>query len=629
MKIISTLLGSFILLSFCSNAQTGIDIPEMNACDNLVTAFMETYDIPGATFALAKDGKLVYHRAFGNADISGNEITQPYHLFRIASVSKPITAIAIMKMIEDGQISLTDKVFGSGGVLENHATISNANITDPEIYNITIQNLLEHSAGWNSSVDCFPNPTPPYPWHFPGCDPIVVPLHVTQTNGTSNPATEQDMIVFLLEKGLDFSPNTDYAYSNIGYLVLGEIIVEVSHSTYENYVKDEILSPLGICDMHLGKNLLSDKIEREGEYIGNGNNNLSCYNTGEYVPWEYGGFNLEAMGAHGGWIATTRDLVQLLVSVDGFPTKPDILNSSTISTMTTPSINNPNYAKGWAVNQYNNWWHTGSLDGTSTLIARTGGGYTWAILLNKRIIDASANQFLSAFDQLPWNCIGSTSSFPTHDLLDIPTTNSDAISFSALTDTSVTVSWINGNGENRIIAVKEGAVINNFPLDGTSYNSNSSFSLGDDLGNHTYIVYDGSENNVTVTNLQPSIQYVFRVFDYNQSTNTGNNKLYKLCGNSKATVTTNMVTSSNDLTENQDGIKIYPTITRSTLNISLPQAGYGTYQIYNTAGQLIKKGDLNCQECQINISSNFSTGLYWIKIDLKRNGTSWKKFIVN
>ena len=629
MKTITTLLGSFLLLSFCSNAQTGIGIPQMTNCDNMVTSFMATYNIPGATFALAKNGKLVYDRAFGNADISGNEVTQPYNLFRIASVSKPITAIAIMKMVENGQISLTDKVFGTGGVLENHPTLSNANITDPDIYNITIQNLLEHTAGWDRNVNCFANPTPPYPWYFSGCDPISVPLHVTQTNGTTNPATEEDMIVFLLEKGLDFPPNTAFSYSNIGYLVLGEIIEQVSNSTYENYVKDEILAPLGICDMHLGKNLLSNKMEREVEYTGSGNSTLSCYNAAQYAPWEYGGFNLEAMGAHGGWIATARDLVQLLVSVDGFSTKPDILNSATISTMTTPSSHNPNYAKGWAVNSYNNWWHTGEFDGTATVIARSSGGYTWAILLNAKVFGANANQFWADFDNLPWNCISATSSFPTHDLLDVPTVNSADLTFSALTDSSVTVSWTNGNGSNRILAIKKGDEINSFPLDGTSYTSNSSYSLGDDLGNNTYVVYDGLQNTVTVKNLDPTTEYVFRVFDYNRSTNTGNNKLYKLCGNSKATVTTAMVTSSTSLLDNQDGIKVYPTITSGTLNISLPQAEYATYHIYNTAGQLVIKGDLNCQECQINIASNLSSGLYWIKIDLERNGTSWKKFIIN
>ncbi len=628
MKTYLNLIISIFVLTFHSQAQTGIDVPQFNSCDALVDNFMQTYDIPGATFAIAKDGKLVYHKAFGHADAARNEMTLPHHLFRIASISKPITSIAIMKLMEENQLSLTDKVFGPGGILENHAVISNANITDQRIYDITVQHLLEHSAGWNSNVNCFPNPTTPYPWHFTGCDPIVAPLHVTQTLGTTNPSTEEDMIVFLLEKGLNFTPNTAYAYSNIGYLILGEIIAELSNSTYENYVKDEILSPLGICDMHLGKNLLEDKMEREGEYTGNGYTTLSCYNNNTQVPWEYGGFNLEAMGAHGGWIATTRDLVQLLLAVDGFSTKPDILNASTIATMTTASANNPNYAKGWSVNSNNHWWHLGSLDGTSSLFTRTSNGYTWVFILNKRVAGGSANQFNADFDNLPWNCIANVSSFPTHDLLDIPLTNSQDITFSDLTNNSVTASWTNGTGNKRVLAVKAGSEIKNFPLDGISYNADASFSAGDDLGDETFVVYDGIENHVSVTNLQPHKEYVFRVFDYNQSSNTGNNKLYKLCGNLKATITTTSGTSVQEIDEKDYRVKVYPTITSHVLNVSLDQTENASYQIYNTVGQLIIEGALNCQECLIHLPQNLNNGLYLIKFNLENNATVLKKFIV-
>ncbi|MGB0167453.1 MAG: serine hydrolase domain-containing protein, partial [Luteibaculum sp.] len=285
----------FILVALLTQqfsvAQTGIEIPQMSGCDDLVKDFLNTHDIPGASFALTKNGKLVYHRAFGNANINGTQITQPHHVFRIASISKPITSIAIMKMMEQNQLRLTDKVFGNGGILANHPQVSQANISDQRIYNITVQHLLEHSAGWDRTVNCFPNPTTPYPFNFSGCDPIVAPLHVTQTNGTSNPATEEDMIIFLLEKGLDFAPNTRNSYSNIGYLVLGEIIEQVSGMSYENYVKTNVLESLGICDMHMASNLRSQKKEREVEYVGNGYTTRSCYGTGSTVKWEYGGFN--------------------------------------------------------------------------------------------------------------------------------------------------------------------------------------------------------------------------------------------------------------------------------------------------------------------------------------------------
>ena len=91
------------------------------------------------------------------------------------------------------------------------------------------------------------------------------------------------------------------------YLVLGEVIEKKTGLTYENYVKQYILAPLGIYDIRLGKNLLAEKQEREGEYITPPQNTtLSAYGTGLFVPWQYGGWSLEAMDAHGGWIASAR-----------------------------------------------------------------------------------------------------------------------------------------------------------------------------------------------------------------------------------------------------------------------------------------------------------------------------------
>ena len=210
-------------------------------------------------------------------------------------MSKPITAISIIKLVEENKLKLNDLVFGPTGILKDHPIISKAKITDNRIFSITVQHLLEHSAGWNRDIDCFPNPTSPYTYKRGGCDPIAAPLHVTRVTNTTNPVSEEALITFLLEKGLNFAPGTDYAYSNIGYLVLGEIIEVISKMSYEDFVKATILDPLHICDMHLARNLLKDKQDREVEYIGNGGTSPSCYGNGTNVPWEYGGFNIEAM----------------------------------------------------------------------------------------------------------------------------------------------------------------------------------------------------------------------------------------------------------------------------------------------------------------------------------------------
>ena len=526
-KILSALLFA---ACFGSYAQTGIPVPSMTQSDNLINNFLTAYDIPAATVAMAKDGRIVYMRAFGNSNIANTIPTQPYNLFRIASLSKPITAIACMKLMQHGRLAMNARAFGTGGILQNHPVLSAATITDTRIYDITVQQLLEHAAGWNRDVNCNPSPTTPYPYYFAGCDPIAFPLRVTMLTGTPNPVTEEALLTFMLEKGLDFTPGTAYSYSNMGYLVLGEIIEQITGLSYERYIKDSVLAPLGIFDMHIGKNLLADKQEREGEYVGNGYTNLSVYGTGQNVPWEYGGFSVEAMDAHGGWIASSRDMLKLLTAVDGFSTKPDILNANTVATMVAPSANSQYYAKGWQVNQFNNWWHTGALDGTASIWVRSAGGYAWIIILNKRNI-TNSNNFWSALDNLGWNCISATSTWPTWDLMLSPTVNASGISFSNVSGSSVTVNWTNGNGASRLLIVKADSAVNAFPLDGTNYTANAAFGSGNSPGLNNYVVYNGSGSSVTVTGLTANKKYYFRVVEYNRNTSTGNNALYLLGNN--------------------------------------------------------------------------------------------------
>ena len=80
---------------------------------------MKKWTIEGASVAIAKDGKLVYARGFGYADTAAGIETQPYSKFRIASISKLVTAVAIMKLQEEGKLSLDDKVFGPEGILND------------------------------------------------------------------------------------------------------------------------------------------------------------------------------------------------------------------------------------------------------------------------------------------------------------------------------------------------------------------------------------------------------------------------------------------------------------------------------------------------------------------------------
>ncbi len=604
----------FVLGTF---AQTGIAVSEMTGCDTQFQDFISTYNIPGMTVAVALNGKLSYMRGFGNSDIALSEDMQPYNMLRIASISKSITSIALRKMMENGGLMPSDKVFGTGGLLENHWYFSSANITDPRINDITVQMLLEHSAGFDNSVDCYPDPTTPYPYFWPGCHPINAPLHVTQTLGEPNPATEEMLITFLLEKGLNFDPGTAYAYANMGFLILSEIIEEVSGMSYEDYVKQTILHPLGIYDMHLAKNLLVDKREREGEYIGEGFTNLSIYGDGNFVPWEYGGANHEAMDGHGGWIASARDMLRLLVAVDNFATSPDILSSASITSMTTPSANNTNYAQGWGVNQYNNWWHTGAVDGTASIWVRTsgGGGYTWAIIMNKRITSDEADNFWAAVDNLGWDCIIATTAIPAHDFFDAPTANATGLSATNVTNSSMDLSWTNGNGNNRLVVAKEIAGMsrasnfNAFPLDGTDYVASNQFGSGDDLGDGSFVIYNGTGTSVAMQSLNAGADYAIRVYEYTKTSNTGNNALYMLGNVEEFQSTTTLGVNSNEL---KQLIGIHPNMVSDIINLTLDQSLTRlNFEIYNLLGKEISNGVIG--DNHVIRVSDLASGIYLIK----------------
>lgn len=609
-----------VLLFIGTFAQTGIAVPEMTVCEAEFQNFISTYDIPGMTIAMAINGKLSYARAFGKADAGLSEDMQPYNMFRIASLSKPITSIGIMKMMEDGLLSLDDKVFGVGGLLENHWAFSNANITDNRVYDITVQMLLEHTGGWDSSINCNPNPTAPYPWFFSGCHPIDIPLRVTQEFGQTNPVKEEHLIQYILEKPLNYNPGTTYAYSNMGYLILSEIIEEISGMGYEAWVQQEILHPLGIYDMYIGENLLEDKREREGEYVGEGFNTLDLYGSGNLVPWAYGGASVNAMDGHGGWIATARDLVRLLVAVDGFATSPDILSSASIATMTTPSAANANYAKGWAVNQYNNWWHTGAISGTASVWVRASGigGVNWAIILNKRITQGPSVAFWNALDNLGWNCLYNPAftTIPAHDFFDAPTVNANGLEATNITDTTLNLSWTNGNGTDRIVVAKEiigtgrAGEFDSYPLDGVDYTASDQFGSGDDLGDGSFVVYNGTGSSFSLENLSPGSDYTIRVYDYTKSANTGNNALYML-GNAQDLQTNTLGLDDFDL---KNDISIYPTITSDVINVNLKNGlNQAEYIIYNMLGKILKKGII--YDAKTIDASKLHTGLYILQFN--------------
>lgn len=329
-----------------------------------MNSFMRRELLTGASVAIAYKGKLVYAKGFGYADKDTETAVEPYHMFRIASVSKLVTAAGIMKIKEMGLISLDTKVFGPEGVLNDSVYLS---YRDKRVNKITIRHLLEHSGGWTTR------------WG----DQMFMPTIVANSLGKSLPVDNTDIIRFVLNKRLHFTPGTSSYYSNLGYMVLGEVIAKVTGMDYEKFIQTNLLYPLGIFDMQVGGSYLHERAETEVKYYEPSPTFLVADHMGgnEEVLRTYGGNDMHSLAAAGGWIASSTDLMKLLLSIDGLDSYPDFLSQESIETMTDKESNN--YGPlGWRAIRSNTWYRTGTLAGTSALMARKDNGLSYVVLFN-------------------------------------------------------------------------------------------------------------------------------------------------------------------------------------------------------------------------------------------------------
>lgn len=358
--------------------------------------FMKNWDIKGASVAVAKEGKLLYARGFGYASLDDSIPVEPYHRFRIASVSKLVTAVAIMQLQEEGRLSVNEKVFGPGSILDD--TIFD-HPRDKRAFDITVGHLLAHEGGWSQRYG----------------DQMFMPEVISRTLGVPMPVDLKTIIKFALTKNLHFTPGAGQSYSNLGYAILGLVIEEASGMDYESYCRKKVLEPLGIYDMALGKNLPENALPLEVSYYDVDNAPLrpSIYGTGEMVRASRGGNDIETLGAAGAWVATAPDLMRLLLAVDGFEFPKDILSPESIEFMT--DAENGYAPVGWRATLSNGvWWRTGSFSGTSAMMKRMPDGTAWVVLMNSS--GWNGPELTGDIDQMMAKFLQRVSQWPDTDL---------------------------------------------------------------------------------------------------------------------------------------------------------------------------------------------------------------------
>lgn len=301
---------------------------DFNRMDNEIYSFMEQLQAPGAQVAILKDVRLVYLKSYGFADTENKIQIKNNSLFRIASISKPITAVAVLKLVDEGYIQLDQKVFGEEGLLGLQYGITPY---PQDIKKITIQHLLDHRSGWENS---------PYDPMFRNID-----------------WTFQQLISDMIDsRALAYEPGTETHYLNFGYLLLGRIIEEVTDKDYEEFVNETLLKPAGIDDMKIAGNTMEERYDQEVIYYGQ--ESLSPY-----------AMNVTRMDAHGGWLASAENLMKFMRLIDKKDGVEDVVNEKNLSKMYLGD---------------NEWFHTGSLPGTSSVIAKIDSEFSYAFIVNSR-----------------------------------------------------------------------------------------------------------------------------------------------------------------------------------------------------------------------------------------------------
>ncbi len=410
-------LGSLAVASLSTGARAAgrkpaAKLPLDEAFDDAMTTFMSARGVPGGALAVAVGGRLAFVSGYGFADRAARRAVEPDSLFRIASVSKPITAVAVLRLVEQGRLSLDSRV---APLLQVDPFVSGGRKPDPFLDKITVRHLLQHTGGWDREKTF---------------DPMFRSRWIAGRLGVTSPPGTGDIVRFMFGRPLDFEPGTRYAYSNFGYGVLGRVIERATGRGYEAFVRDEILAPIGVRHMQIGASLPEKRAVGEVRYYTPDNEQAeSVFGAPPAkVPLPDGGFCLETMDAHGGWIASATDLVRIATALE--PGRPGaLLKAETIRTMLAPppapaarrtdgTLQDWWYGCGWSVRPVRaggvSSWHNGSLPGTFTLLVRRADGVTWAALFNQRSLDKKLPD--DAIDAALHRAVDSVQEWPREDL---------------------------------------------------------------------------------------------------------------------------------------------------------------------------------------------------------------------
>ena len=312
-----------------------------NHVDTVVQDFMQRSGVVGMSVAVVKKGKIVFARGYGMANRSTQEKVAPSHQFRIASITKPITAAAIMRLVQEGKIKLEDRVFGDSrhkGILTLDYVRYGKIVPNDHLFDIKVIHLLEHTSGnwYNKKRSVLTNT------RYKGLKFIH---HVLAKQRRDN---------FDL-----FEVGEEYKYSNFGYYILGLIIEEKTNMKYEDYIRNVLLADYPTIDFYPKSKFTNNEVK--------------------YYPGKkrlYSNSTVAKLFSAGGVVSSAADLAMFgsQFDTDNFGGINNFgLNKHSVNLIKTPQTQGAKkarYSKGWVIpfSDKRRWWHSGKITATRAML---------------------------------------------------------------------------------------------------------------------------------------------------------------------------------------------------------------------------------------------------------------------
>ena len=346
---------------------TGSALPGFDALDDVITSIMSAHGIPGGALAIARGGALKLARGYGYADLQSHTPMRPETFVALASVSKVLTAQTILKLVEGGQLRLTDRAFSFFRELEPPPGMR----ADPRLADISVEMCLHHTAGWDRKASGDPS----------GWGP-----RIARALRLDHPPSPFEMIRYMKGVPLDFAPGTRQVYSNFGFVLLGGIIARVTRRPYPEAIRQIALQPMGATGIRL---------DAEPPRYNAGEARRYSAGTEQPMP----GGNPRMVMASGGWQANCVDMARVMTAIDGSRTGTPFLAPSMLQAMVEPAtgIERPSPERwmglGWdlveAFPDRGNpgatrylWGKDGGLGGIQTYVEHLAIGADYVLLFN-------------------------------------------------------------------------------------------------------------------------------------------------------------------------------------------------------------------------------------------------------